>query len=44
MPVGLWIRRTADDGLVDVLAARAGGAVDLHFDVLGPDLDIRCRR
>ena len=26
--------------LVDVLAARAGGAVDLHFNVLGPDLDI----
>ena len=26
--------------LVDVLAARAGGAVDLHLDVLGPDLDV----
>ena len=28
-------------GLVDVLAARAGGAVDLHLNVLGADLDVR---
>ena len=26
--------------LVDVLAARAGGAVDLHFDILRPDIDL----
>ena len=27
-------------GLVDVLAAGAGGAVDLHFDILRPDLHL----
>ena len=40
MPVGMWMRRTADAGLVDVLAARAGGAVDLHFNVLGTNVDL----
>ena len=27
-------------GLVDVLSACTGGAVDLHFDILGPDIDL----
>ena len=31
-------------GLVDVLAAGAAGAVDLHLDVLRPDLDVSVLR
>ena len=27
-------------GLVDVLSACTGGAVDLHFDILRPDIDV----
>ena len=37
---GLVNQPDGGGGLVDVLTARAGGAVDLHFIVLGPDLEV----
>ena len=40
MPVGLWMSRTAEARLVDVLAAGAGRAVDLHFNILGTNFDL----
>ncbi len=40
MPVGMWVSRTAEFGLVDVLAAGAAGAHGVGAHVLLVDLDL----
>ena len=40
MPVGRWVMRTAEFGLVDVLAAGAARAHGVDADVLGLDVDV----
>ena len=40
MPVGIWVMRTAEFGLVDVLAARARGAIGVDLAVALVDLDL----
>ncbi len=40
MPVGMWVMRIAEFGLVDVLAAGAPGAHGLDTQIIVPDLDI----
>ena len=40
MPVGMWVMRTAEFGLVDVLAARARGAVRVDAAVALVDVDL----
>ena len=40
MPRGLVAQTHGGAGLVDLLAARAGGTVDLHLDVFGTDVDL----
>lgn len=39
-PVGMWVMRMADSLFVDVLAARAAGAVGVDLQVGGVDLDV----
>ena len=40
MPVGMWVMRTAEFGLVDVLAAGARGAIGVDLAVALVDLDL----
>ena len=40
MPVGYVGQTHGGGGLVDVLAARAGGAVHVHLDLVGADLHL----
>ena len=40
MPLGMWVMRTADFGLVDVLPARARGAISVDAAVAFVDVDL----
>ena len=40
MPLGRWVIRIADFGLVDVLAAGAAGPHGVDLQIVGLDLDV----